>query len=78
MFFILQPIVVILEIIASIVDFLGFNGFIRVSEMFGEGRGGAGALGLVVSLLFLGMGVFTSFIYIQIFRKRSALKGWCE
>jgi hypothetical protein len=75
MFLILQPIAVILEIVGSIVNFLGFNGFIRVSEMFEAGRGGAGALGLIVSLLYLGMGIYSSFIYFRIVRQRAALKA---
>lgn len=74
MFLILQPIVVVLEIIGSIVDFLGFNGFMRVSEMYKEDRGGAGTLGLIVSLLFLAMGLYSAFIYIKILRDRGTFK----
>ena len=74
MFLILQPIVVVLEIVVSIVDFLGFNGFMRVSEMYKAGRGVAGTLGLIVSLLFLGMGLFSAFIYITVLRNRGTFK----
>ena len=34
MYIIVQPIVIVLEIVISIVDFLGFNGFVRVSSNF--------------------------------------------
>lgn len=64
----------VLEVIGSIVDFLGFNGFIRVSELFKEGRGGAGVLALIVSLLFLAMGVYSAFIVFIVWKRRAALK----
>lgn len=73
-YFILQPIVVILEIVISIVDFLGFNGFIRAADMFQQGRGGAGFLGLTVSIIFLAMAVFSAFILVKVFRGRKGFK----
>lgn len=63
-----------LEVIGAIVDFLGFNGFIRVSELFKEGRGGAGALALIVSLLLLAMAAYSAFIVFIVCRKRTSLK----
>jgi len=65
---VLQPIVIILEILISIVHFLGFNGFVRVGQLFGEGRGFAGFLALVVSIIFMSIALFSSFIYIRIAR----------
>lgn len=41
--------------------------------MFKEGRGAAGALGLIVSVLYLAMGGFSLFIYIRILKERSIL-----
>ena len=44
LYMIIQPIVIVMEIIFSIVNFLGLNGFIRVNQMFDEGNHGAGKL----------------------------------
>ena len=65
---------IVLEIVAAIGNFLGFNGFVRVSEMFGAGRGAAAVFGLIVSLVFLAMAVFSGFIYFRIVKERAALK----
>lgn len=70
MYLILQPIVIAIEVVASIGDFLGFNGFVRVSELFKDGDGGAAVLGLIVSLIFLGMAAYSSFIYVKIVLQR--------
>ena len=74
MYLILQPMAIVLEIIGSMVDFLGFNGFMRVSEMYKAERGGAATLGLIVSLLYLAMGLYSAFIYAKILRERGSLK----
>jgi multisubunit Na+/H+ antiporter MnhG subunit len=74
MFLILQPIAIVLEIVGSIVDFLGFNGFMRVSEMYKAERAGAATLGLIVALLYLAMGLYSAFIYVKILRERKDLK----
>jgi cytochrome c oxidase subunit IV len=68
MYIIIQPIIIVLEIVISIVDFLGFNGFVRVHKAFTNGQGGAGVLGLLCSIIFLSMGIFSSFIYVKIWR----------
>jgi hypothetical protein len=60
----------LLEVFVSIVDFLGFNGFIRVNKNFVQGKGGAGTLGLLVSLIFLAMALFSGFIFVKIIRER--------
>lgn len=73
-YFILQPVVIILEIVISIVDFLGFNGFIRAADMFQQGRGGAGFLGLTVSIIFLAMAIYSAFILVKVFRGRKGFK----
>jgi len=70
---VIQPIVIILEIVFSIVHFLGLNGFIRVHQLFEEGRSGAGMLALIVSLIFILIAVYSGFIYIRIARERSQL-----
>jgi hypothetical protein len=49
----IQPLVIIFEIVISIVDFLGFNGFIRVSNLFSIGAGFTAVLSLIISLIFL-------------------------
>jgi hypothetical protein len=48
------------------VDFLGFNGFIRVADMFKIGNGAAGVFGLIVSILFLLIAGLSGFIYFKI------------
>jgi hypothetical protein len=70
MYIIIQPIVVVLEIVISIVDFLGFNGFVRVSSNFKAGRGAAGAIGLICSLTFLSMAGLSILVYIKIVRQK--------
>ena len=56
--------------IFSVVNFLGLNGFIRVNKMFDEGRHSAAVLGLIVSLIFLSIAVYSSFIFVRIIRVR--------
>lgn len=73
-YFILQPIVILLEIVISIVDFLGFNGFVRAAQMFQQGRGGAGFIGLIVSIIFLAMAIYSAFILVKIFKGRKGFK----
>jgi hypothetical protein len=51
---------VIVEIIISIVDFLGFNGFIRVSQQYKDGHGFQGTLGLIVSIIYILLAVLSS------------------
>jgi cytochrome c oxidase subunit IV len=34
LYLLVQPIMILLEVVISIVDFLGFNGFVRVGENF--------------------------------------------
>ena len=62
-----------MEIVISIVDFLGFNGFIRVADMFNNNNAIAGILGLVVSIGFLLVAVWSSYLYFRIFKERSIL-----
>ena len=64
---------VVLEVIFSVVNFLGLNGFIRVNKMFDEGRHSAAVLGLIVSLIFLSIAVYSSFIFVRIIRERKEL-----
>ena len=68
-----QPILAVLYVIISIVNIFGFNGFIRVSQLFGDGHGFAGVLAVVVSIVFLGVGLFSGFIYFRIMRGRQEL-----
>lgn len=70
---IIQPIVIIIEILFSIVNFLGLNGFLRVNKMYDEGQPGAATLGLIVSLIFLSIAAYSTFIYIRIARERKDL-----
>jgi hypothetical protein len=49
----IQPLVIIFEIMISIVDFVGFNGFIKVSNLFSAGTGSKAVLALIISLIFL-------------------------
>lgn len=42
--------------------------------MFGAGQGAAAVFGLIVSLVFLAMAVFSGFIYFRIVKERAALK----
>jgi len=62
-----------LEIAISIVDFLGFNGFIRVAYLFNNGQAVSGILALVVSIGFIAMALFSGFLYYKVFRERSLL-----
>lgn len=69
----LQPIIIILEIVISIVDFLGFNGFIRVADKFQHNDAIAGIFGLVVSIVYLLVAALSSYVYVKVCRERSAL-----
>lgn len=60
-------------IVISIVDFLGFNGFIRVKNMFSDGNPAAGAFGLIISIIYLILVVWSAYLYYRIFRERSIL-----
>lgn len=64
----IQPLVIIIEIVISIVDFLGFNGFIRVSRMFNDGTPLPAIFGLVVSIVFLLMAAASGYVYFRICR----------
>ena len=68
-----QPILTVLLILISIVNVFGFNGFIRVSQLFSDGHGFAGVLAIVVSLVFMGAGLFSGFIYFRVMRGREEL-----
>ena len=69
----IQPLVIILEIVLSIVDFLGFNGFIRVADMFKNNNAVAGIFGLVISIVYVLMAFLSSYVYFRIFKERSIL-----
>ena len=73
MYIVLEPIAVILLFIGSIVNFLGFNGFVRVHKQFEEGHGTAAVLGLVVALMFLALSLYSAFIYVLILRRKKDL-----
>lgn len=73
LFIYLWPLVIIIMIVISIVDFLGFNGFIRVSYMFKNGNPAAGVFGLVVSIIYLILAVFSGYLYFRIFKEKSIL-----
>lgn len=64
---------ILLEVVVSIVDFLGFNGFVRVGDNFSSGHGGAGVLGLLVSLCFLGMAGLSTLVMVRIVREKGSL-----
>ncbi len=51
----------------------GFNGFIRAHTLFESGRGLAGVLTVIVSLIFLLLGLFSGFIYFRILREKREL-----
>ena len=53
LFIYIQPLVIIIEIVVAIVDFLGFNGFIRVSDLYAAGDGFTGTLALIVSIVYM-------------------------
>jgi ABC-type arginine transport system permease subunit len=60
-------------IVISIVDFLGFNGFIRVSKEFANEDKAGGAFGIVISIIYLCLAIGSSYLYFRIFRERSIL-----
>jgi hypothetical protein len=66
LFIYLQPLVIIIEIIIAIVDFLGFNGFVKVAQEYNNGRGFQGTLGLVVSLIYVAMAFLSSNLYLRL------------
>lgn len=68
-----QPILSVFFIIISIVNVFGFNGFIRVSQLFNEGHGFAGVIAVIISIVFLGVGLFSGFIYVRVMRGRGEL-----
>lgn len=73
LFIYLWPLVIIIMIIISIVDFLGFNGYIRVSRMFSEGNPLPAVFGLVVSILYDVLAIWSGYLYYKIFREKSIL-----
>jgi hypothetical protein len=66
MYMYLQPIAIILWIIFAIINFLGFNGFIRVNLLYFGGYGAADMLSLFGSLLSLGNAILGSFVYYKV------------
>jgi multisubunit Na+/H+ antiporter MnhG subunit len=73
MYMYLQPIAIIFWITFSIVDFLGFNGFIRVSKLYSAGYAGAGTVSLFESLLFLSNAILGSYVYYKVWLARGSL-----
>lgn len=73
LFIYLWPLVVVILIVISIVDFLGFNGFIRVHNNFTYGHAGTAVFGLIISLIYMSLGLISSWLYYKIFRERSIL-----
>jgi formate hydrogenlyase subunit 3/multisubunit Na+/H+ antiporter MnhD subunit len=74
LFIYLWPIVVAAMITVSILGVPGFNGFIAVSLNFQpEGKKGAGVLGIIISLIYLGLAALGSYLYYRIFKERSIL-----
>lgn len=73
LFIYLWPLIVIIMIVISIVSFLGFNGFIAVSYNFSVGNTAAAALGLIVSIIYLVLALWSSYLYFRIFKERSIL-----
>jgi hypothetical protein len=55
------------------VDFLGFNGFIMVADLFNAGYPLAGIFSLVVAIGFVAMALFSAYLYYRVFRERSFL-----
>lgn len=73
LFIYLWPLVIVIMIVVSIVDFLGFNGFIRVSKMFAAGSAGTAIFGLIISILYLVLSLWSGYLYYRIFREKSIL-----
>jgi hypothetical protein len=74
LFIYLWPLIVIMMLVASIVGMEGFNGFTRVHHEFSDGGNKAvGAFGIIISLVYLGLSVLSSYLYYRIFRERSIL-----
>ncbi len=73
LFIYLWPLVIIIMIVASIVDFLGFNGFIMVSKNFKNNASAPAVIGLVVSILYLVLSIWSGYLYYKIFREKSIL-----
>ena len=53
LFIYIQPLAIVIEIMAAIANFAGFNGFIRVSQNFSAGNAFEGALGVITSIVYL-------------------------
>lgn len=68
LFIYLWPLVIIVMIIASIVDFLGFNGFMRVSKYFNQNEPAPAVFGLVISILYLVLSLWSGYLYFRIFK----------
>ena len=73
MFFILQPILIVLEVAISITNAFGFNGFIRVHQLFDLEKKFAAILAILVSVIFLATAIFSTFILVRIFREKEKL-----
>ena len=68
LFIYLWPLVIIVMIIASIVDFLGFNGFMRVAKYFNANEPAPAVFGLVISILYLVLAIWSGFLYFKVFK----------
>lgn len=73
LFLYMWPLIVLVLLTISIIDFLGFNGFIRVHRNFSAHYVGNAVFGLIISIIFLAMALGSSVLYFQIFRQRSIL-----
>lgn len=72
-YLILQPIMIVIQFIISITNAFGFNGFIRSSYLFTWGKVFAAILAITVSIIFMSCGIFSSFIYFKIVRRKEEL-----
>lgn len=59
--------------IISIGGVFGFNGFVRAHWLFNEGHGFAGVISIIVSIVFMGTSLFSTFIFVRILREKEQL-----
>lgn len=73
LYFITQPIAIVLEAVISIVNFFGFNSFLRATNLFQQEKNFSAVLAIMVSVIFLVIALFSTFILVRMVRERREL-----
>ena len=73
LYFFIQPVIILVEVVISIIGYVGFNGIIKIVNLFENDQVIAALFALVVTIGFLCMAGFSTFLYVKVWRERSVL-----